>query len=288
MQKRIITTELRNQFVADLKEKECSGLTIEKYNRDLSAFCIFSGSDEVTKERVIAYKQYLIDKGLAERSINSMIAAINRFFNFAGWYDCRVKALKLAPEIYRAEEKELTEKEYKRLVKTALKLGKYRTAMIIQTICGTGIRISELRFFTVEAVKRGEVTVSSKGKTRKVYIVHALKKMLLEYIRRNHIETGVIFCSKQGKPIDRTLVWKNMKSLCAKANISPSKVYPHNLRHLFAQIFYSQEKDLARLADVLGHSSIKTTRIYVMSSGREHKKLLEKMGLVCSYGDILW
>lgn len=282
MKKRFLNEEIIQQFNAHLWEEERSEKTVEKYNRDIAALRRFAEDREISKELVIAYKQHLIESGYAERSVNSMLAAVNSLFQFLEWYDCRVKAIKLSPEIYRPDEKELTRNEYERLVNTAMKQGKEKLAVILQTICGTGIRISELQFITVDAVKRGEAKVHCKGKTRKVFIVSELKTLLLDFIKKNHIKSGPIFLSKTGKPMNRTTVWREMKSVCKAANVNPSKVFPHNLRHLFARVFYKMEKDIAKLADILGHSSINTTRIYIISTGKEHKKKMERMGLVYS------
>lgn len=280
MDTRILSDAVIQRFNEHLLEEERSQVTIEKYNRDITALRRFADGREINKELVIAYKQYLIESDYAERSVNSMLAAINSLFQFLEWYDCRVKSIKLSPEIYRPEEKELTQKEYERLVNTAMEQGKEKLAVILQTICGTGIRISELQFVTVEAVKRGEAKVHCKGKSRKVFIVDELKKLLLDYIKKHHIKSGTIFLSKNGTPMNRTTVWREMKSLCKAAKVNPSKVFPHNLRHLFARVFYKLEKDIAKLADILGHSSINTTRIYIISTGREHKQKMERMGLV--------
>lgn len=281
MEQKVLTKELIERFIQHLIQEEKSQATLEKYQRDLTAFMRFVGGSEMSKEVVIAYKQKLIQSGYAERSINSMLAAINSFFTHLGWYECRVKALKLSPEIYRPEEKELTQREYERLVNTAMRQGKEQLALILQTICGTGIRISELQFITVEAVRRGEAKVNCKGKTRKVFIVAALKQQLQQFIQKHQLKRGAIFLSRNGKPINRTTVWREMKSLCKAAKVNPTKVFPHNLRHLFARVFYKLEKDIAKLADILGHSSINTTRIYIISTGREHQRRMEKMGLVC-------
>ena len=280
MKKRILNEAIIQKFNTHLLEEERSEKTIEKYNRDIASLRRFAAEREISKELVIAYKQYLIESGYAERSVNSMLAAINSLFQFLEWYDCRVKAIKLSPEIYRPDEKELTRNEYERLVNTAMKQGKEKLAVILQTICGTGIRISELQFITVEAVKRGEAKVHCKGKTRKVFIVSELKTLLLDFIKKNHIKSGPILLSKTGKPMNRTTVWREMKSVCKAANVNPSKVFPHNLRHLFARVFYKMEKDIAKLADILGHSSINTTRIYLVATGKEHRRKMERMGLV--------
>lgn len=280
MNTRILSDSVIQRFNEYLLEEERSQVTIEKYNRDIAALRRFADGREINKELVIAYKQYLIESDYAERSVNSMLAAINSLFQFLEWYDCRVKSIKLSPEIYRPEEKELTQKEYDRLVDTAMKQGKKKLALILQTICGTGIRISELKFITVEAVRKGEAKVHCKGKSRKIFLVDELRELLSDYIKRNSIRSGAIFLGSTGKPMNRTTVWREMKSLCKAARVKPSKVFPHNLRHLFARVFYKIEKDIAKLADVLGHSSINTTRIYLVSTGKEHKRNMQKMGLV--------
>lgn len=277
---RILTAEVIAAFNHHLVEEERSQATIEKYNRDIKRLVVFLNGGAVTKETMIEYKQHLLEQGYAERSVNSMLAAVNSMFEFLEWYECRVKAIKLAPEIYRPEEKELTQKEYDRLVDTAMKQGKKKLALILQTICGTGIRISELKFITVEAVRKGEAKVHCKGKSRKIFLVDELRELLSDYIKRNSIRSGAIFLGSTGKPMNRTTVWREMKSLCKAARVKPSKVFPHNLRHLFARVFYKIEKDIAKLADVLGHSSINTTRIYLVSTGKEHKRNMQKMGLV--------
>lgn len=215
----------------------------------------------------------------AVRSVNSMLASLNAFFTFTGHTELKVKALKLQREVFCPEEKELTKAEYMRLVNTAEKRDK-RLSLIIQTICGTGIRVSELQYITVESVKRGEAVVNCKGKTRTIFIVKELKRKLLKYVSERKIKTGCIFITKNGKPVSRSNVWREMKALCKEADVNSSKVFPHNLRHLFARVFYSLEKDIAKLADILGHSSINTTRIYIVSTGDEHRKRMERMRLV--------
>ena len=267
-------------FAAYLRENEKSPATVEKYLRDASAFCAFLGDEEPSREKTIEYKQYIIEKGYAARSVNSMIASVNAFLEFLGRPECRVKALKLQRQIFCPEEKELTRAEYLRLVETAKKKGNERLSLLIQTICGTGIRVSELQFITVEAAKRGEATVNCKGKTRTVFLVKELRKKLLRYCAEHGIKSGCIFIAKSGKPMNRTTVWREMKNLCRQARVAESKVFPHNLRHLFARTFYGIEKDIAKLADILGHSSIDTTRIYIISTGTEHRRRMEHMRLV--------
>ena len=267
------------KFRSYLCEEEKSGNTIEKYIRDVTTFSEFCAG-EITKETVIAYKQSLIDGGYAVKSINSMLASINGLFGFLGWHELRVKSLKVQRQVFCPEEKELTRAEYERLCRVAEKKHNERLSLILQTICGTGIRVSELEFVTVEAVRRGEATVSLKGKTRSIFIVRALQKKLLRYISESGIVSGAVFVTRTGKPVSRTNIWREMKSLCLEAEVNPEKVFPHNLRHLFARVFYGIEKDIAKLADILGHSSIDTTRIYIISTGTEHRRRMESMRLI--------
>lgn len=280
MKGRFLTEKVLVQFKEHLISEEKSAATVEKYLRDTTAFLRFTQEEEVTKEQVIAYKQKLIDAGYAVRSINSMLASVNSLFSSLGWYDCKVKAIKQQRQIFCSEDKELTKAEYLRLVNAAKQKKNDRLNLIIQTICGTGIRVSELQFITVEAVKRGEATANCKGKIRTIFLVKALKKKLLQYAKEKHITAGPIFVTRSGKSVSRTNIWREMKELCKDANVNPNKVFPHNLRHLFARTFYGIEKDIAKLADILGHSSINTTRIYIISTGTEHRKRMEHMRLV--------
>ena len=280
MKGRILTSEAIQNFKKYLREEEKSENTIEKYMRDVWVFTTYMNGAEITKESVIAYKSNLIPENYAVRSINSMLASLNSLFSFLNWMDCRVKSIKLQRQIYCPEKKELTKAEYMRLVNTAKQKGNERLNLILQTICGTGIRVSELQFITVEAVKNGEATVSLKGKTRSVFIVKELQKKLLRYAAEQKIHSGCIFITRTGKPISRTNIWREMKGLCEQAGVNPQKVFPHNLRHLFARIFYGIEKDIAKLADILGHSSINTTRIYIISTGDEHRRRMENMRLI--------
>ena len=280
MKGRILTKALLEQFKEHLILEERSEATIEKYCRDVSAFSAYVDGAEVTKELAIAYKNKLKDDGYAVRSINSMLASINSLFAFLGWHDLKVKTIKIQQQIFCTEEKELTKVEYIRLVKTAKAKHNERLCLILQTICGTGIRVSELQFITVEAAKRGEATVTCKGKTRSVFIVRELQKKLLRYAAEQGIGSGCIFVTRGGKPVSRTNIWRDMKALCVEADVNPNKVFPHNLRHLFARVFYGIEKDIAKLADILGHSSINTTRIYIISTGTEHRQRMENMKLI--------
>jgi len=266
------------EFAAFLYSEEKSPATQEKYLRDVRAFYGFADGKEVTKDLVVAWKKQLVERGYAVRSVNSMLASVNSFLDFAGFSACKVKNICLQRQTYCTEEQELTKAEYLRLLDASEK--KVQLNLVIQTICGTGIRVSELRYFTVEAVRRGEVTVDCKNKTRTILIPGKLKKLLLSYAKDCGIRSGVIFVGKNGKAINRSSIWAQMKQLCAEAGVRPSKVFPHNLRKLFARTFYGIEKDIAKLADILGHSSINTTRIYIMTTGTEHRKKIERLGLV--------
>ena len=239
----------------------------------------YAQNSAITKETVIAYKKYL-QENYAVRSVNSMLASINSFFSFFGWNDLKVKSLKLQQQVFCPEEKELTKGEYTRLCRAAVRKHNERLNLILQTICGTGIRVSELQYITVEAVEHGEAVVNCKAKTRSVFIVKELRQKLLRYAAEQNIKSGMIFATRTGKPISRTNIWREMKALCVEANVNPEKVFPHNLRHLFARVFYGIEKDIAKLADILGHSSIETTRIYLMTTGQEHRHQLERLQLV--------
>lgn len=279
MQERIITKETIKAFGAYLLREEKSAATTEKYLRDVRSFAEYLGGAEVSKAAVIRYKSALAGRYRA-RSINSVLASLNSLFAFRGWHDCRVRSVKLQRQIFCPEEKELTREEYTRLCRAAQERHNERLYLILQTICGTGIRVSELRFITVEAVRRGEATVTLKGKTRTVLIVRALQKKLLRFASAHGIDRGMLFVTRTGKPISRTNVWREMKALCCAAEVNPSKVFPHNLRHLFARVFYGIEKDIAKLADILGHASIDTTRIYIVSTGSEHRRRMEHMHLI--------
>lgn len=276
---RVITAKMISGFKKHLISKERSAATIQKYIRDVKAFIAYADSRAVTKESVIAYKKYL-QENYAVRSVNSMLASINSFFSLLGWNELKVKSLKLQQQVFCPEEKELTKAEYTRLCRTAERKHNERLNLILQTICGTGIRVSELQYITVEAARRGEAIVNCKAKTRSVFIVKELKQKLLRYAAEQGIKSGMIFVTRTGKPISRTNIWREMKALCAEANVNPQKVFPHNLRHLFARVFYSIEKDIAKLADILGHSSINTTRIYIISTGIEHRQRMENMRLI--------
>lgn len=262
-----------------LIEDERSAATVKKYMRDLACFAAFVGQEPVTKETAIRYKQHLAEN-YKPASVNSMLAAVNGFFKTMGWLDCLVKPLKIQRQTFRDRARELTREEYFHLLEEARARGRNRLYLLMQTICATGIRVSELPFITVEAVRQGSATVSLKGKTRKVLIPSALRRALRRYARGNGIRKGSIFVTRGGGPVDRSNILHDMKELCKGAGVDPRKVFPHNLRHLFACQYYKVVKDLSRLADILGHSNVNTTRIYTSVSGEEQARQLERLGLV--------
>lgn len=266
-------------FEQYLRKEEKSENTIEKYLRDVRGFLGFLAGQNICKQVVMSYKEHLTAR-YAPVSVNSMLIAVNRFLRFYGLGSCCVRLLKIQRQIYCPEEKELTRSEYIRLCRTAAQNRNKRLNLILQTICGTGIRVSELQYITVDSVKCGKAVISLKGKTRTVFLVRELQKKLLHYAAEQGIQSGCIFITKSGRPISRTNIWREMKTLCAEANVNPKKVFPHNLRHLFARIFYGLEKDIAKLADILGHSGIDTTRLYIISTGAEHRRKLEHMRLI--------
>lgn len=278
MTNRILSAPVIDEFYEYLIREEKSTATVEKYLRDAHAFLVFAERQEVTKELVMAYKQSLVEKKYAVRSINSMLASLNSLLGFLGWDDCKVKSLKMQRQIYAAEERELTKAEYMRLLNASE--NQPQLNLVMQTICGTGIRVSELKHFTLEAVRSGEISVRCKGKTRIILIPGKLKRLLLDYARKNGISSGMIFVTRYGNALNRSNIWAQMKKLCKAAGVKTSKVFPHNLRKLFARTFYGIERDIAKLADILGHSSIDTTRIYIMSTGTEHRRKIERLGLV--------
>ena len=267
-------------FRRSLQARERSRATVEKYLREAEAFLqALDPGRAVTKEQVLAWKESLAQR-YAVSTVNGKLAALNSLFAFLGWQDCQTAPLRRQRELFRDQRRELTRGEYLRLVEAALALGKERLALLLETICATGIRVSELPFITVEAVAQGEATVKCKGKTRTIFIPAVLCKKLRRYTQRKGIQTGPVFVTRTGKALNRSNVWREMKALCARANVPPSKVFPHSLRHLFARCFYAIDKDISKLADILGHSNINTTRIYIISTGAEHRQKMERMQLI--------
>ena len=273
-----LTVNNIKEFADYLCREEKSAATQEKYLRDVRSFSVYADGREITKELVVAWKKKLVEIGYAVRSINSMLASINSLLDFLGLQNCKVKNIRLQRQTYCAEDKELNKAEYLRLLEASKK--NEQLNLVIQTICSTGIRVSELRYFTVEAVRRGEIVIDCKGKTRTILVPGKLKSILLNYAKRRGITEGTIFVTRTGKPLNRSNIWSAMKKLCESAGVKASKVFPHNLRKLFARTFYGIEKDIAKLADILGHSSINTTRIYIMTTGTEHRRKIERLGLV--------
>ncbi len=278
--KKIVTEDMVEKFRLYLYEKENSANTIEKYVRDVLKFIKYVGNRSIEKADVLIYKKELCGS-YAPKSVNSMLSSVNAFFTMLGWYEMKVKTLKIQRRIFADKERELTKTEYERLLAAARKRHNERLYYLIQTIGSTGIRISELRYISVEAVRSGCADIDCKGKIRQVFLPKRLCKLLKAYIKNRNIKKGPVFVSKNGKPLDRSNIWKMLKSLCDEAQVSPQKVFPHNFRHLFARTYYSLQKDIVRLADILGHANINTTRIYTMESGEMYKKQIEYLGLLC-------
>ena len=275
-----LTDGIINEFKEYLIDNDKSGYTVEKYIRDVMKFKEYACDNEIVKETAGEYKNYLVRGGYSVRSINSMLSSVNALFEYLDRNDLKVKTIKMQRSVYCPEDKELTKAEYQRLCMAAKMKKNNRLELIIETVCSTGIRIGELKYITVESAKRGEAVVTLKGKTRYVFIPKELKRKLLRYASEQRIKSGMIFVTRTGKAVNRTNVWRDMKNLCKDAGVKPEKVFPHNLRHLFARTFYNIDKDIAKLADILGHSSIGTTRIYIISTGAEHRRLINKMKLI--------
>lgn len=269
---------IRN-YVLYLREQERAPATVQKYAHDLTALLEYLEGAPVTKATLIGWKEELAQRH-APATVNSMLAAVNSFLAFMGWRELAVKPLKIQKVLFLDEHKELTRNEYTRLVHAAQREGNRRLSLVIQTICATGIRVSELRFITVEAVQTGRAEIVNKGKRRVVFLPAKLRRLLNGYLKQQKRAAGPVFVTKTGRPLDRSNIWRDMKALCESAGVEPGKVFPHNLRHLFARTFYSMEKDLSRLADILGHSSVNTTRIYTAESGLAHARQVERMGLI--------
>lgn len=280
MQDHKLTSEQVTGFIHSLKESERVSGTLEKYQRDVSRFAQWMDGRSVTKELTAEWKEHLREAGYQSATINSMLAVINSFLRFVGWEECRVKYLRIQRRIFREEAKELNRNEYDRLIDTARSLGRDRLALLIETIGSTGIRVSEVRYITVEAAKRGRTEIALKGKIRTILLSTKLCRKLLKYAGKNKIASGEVFLTRSGKSLSRRQIWSEMKRLCKHAGVEPSKVFPHNLRHFFATAFYRAYKDIVRLADVLGHSSIETTRIYLKTAGEEHARQLDGLKLV--------
>lgn len=278
--KHTLTKNSIKRFKEYLQIEEKSPATIEKYMRDINAFLLYLENKIVDKATVLKYKESLMTV-YKTTSINSMLSSLNSFFDFLEWSDCKVKTIKVQKQIFYEESKELTKAEYERLLRAAKSKKNQRLYYIMQTICSSGIRISELSYVTVESVRTGRTDVYSKGKHRTIILPKDLCTVLVKYIKQQGIIAGSVFVTKTGKPMNRTNIWTEMKQLCDEARVDKSKVFPHNLRHLFARTYYSIQKDIVRLADILGHSNVNTTRIYTIESGRVHRRQIQRLGLVC-------
>ena len=276
---RKITQEMMENFKNFLINEEKAQATICKYLHDIADFLICLVNLDFCKTTVLAYKAYLCEH-YAPASVNAALSSLNSFFNFMEWFDLRVKNLKIQKQIFASTDKELTKAEYDRLLQAAKQKKNERLYFLMQTICSTGIRVSEVQYITVDAVKRGIAEIHCKGKHRQVFLPKQLCHILKQYIKEQKIKSGAVFVTKNGNPLDRSNIWSDMKKLCKAANVSEKKFFPHNLRHLFARTFYSLQKDIVRLADVLGHSSINTTRIYTMETGEIHRMQIQKLGLL--------
>ncbi len=276
---RVLSAEGIDIYMRHLREQERSAATISKYACDLEMVRRHFAGKELTKDALIHWKEGLKEK-YAATSVNTMIAALNGFLKFMEWFDLIVKPVKIQKSSFCDESKELTCEEYRRLVKAAETDGNRRLSLVVQTICSMGIRVSELRFVTAEAVRTGWAVVDNKGKCRKVALPQKLRRSLSKYMKERQITAGPVFITKNGKPLNRSNIWRDMKKLCESAGVAPDKVFPHNLRHLFARTYYSIHKDISRLADILGHSNVNTTRIYTMESGAVHARQIEALALV--------
>jgi len=276
---RKITIDLIEEYTKFLIDEEKSQATLEKYIRDIAEFGAWVKDEEISKEKVLDYKGYLTEN-YAPASVNSMLSSINSFFEHNEWYELRVRSLKIQKRIFADKDKELSKAEYERLLKAAKRKNNEQLNLLMQTICSTGIRVSELRAVTVSAIKARQATIDCKGKMRVIILPNNLCKMLMRYIKECNIISGPVFVTRNGRPLDRSNIWRLMKNLCDDAGVPKNKVFPHNLRHLFARTYYSLEKDIVRLADILGHSSVNTTRIYTMENGEIHRKQIQKLGLL--------
>lgn len=275
----LLTTALLQKYLKHLQEAERSRATVSKYAHDIGTLYAYLDGAPLTKTALIDWKEQLIAT-LAPASVNSMLVAVNGFLAYCGWPELRVKLLKIQKSVFLDEEKELTRPEYERLVRAAQQQENERLALVLQTICATGIRVSELKFITAEAVQCGRAEISNKGKLRVIFLPRTLRRLLADYLRKQGRTEGAVFVTRNGKPLDRSNIWRDMKSLCQSAGVDPCKVFPHNLRHLFARTFYALDHDLSRLADILGHSNITTTRIYTAECGAVHVQQMERLQLI--------
>ena len=276
-----LTADQITAFEEYLRTEEREQTTIDKYLRNIHVFAVWLGGAAVTKSAVITWKEHLLVKQYAPATVNAALASLNAFFKFTGWEECRVKALRLQRRAFRDPDRELTREEYDRLVSEAYESGKSRLGLLMETICATGIRVSEVRYITVEAAQRGKTEISLKGKIRTIMLPGKLCRKLLKYAKKQKTVSGEIFLTRNGKGLSRRQIWAEMKAVCKAAGVAPSKVFPHNLRHLFAKVYYRVYRDIVKLADILGHSNIGTTRFYLISTGAEHAEQLDRLDLIC-------
>ncbi len=277
---RHINREQLAAFEHHLRMEEREAGTIEKYLRDIRAFAAWLDKRPLDKGAVMAWKEHLLTAGYAPSTVNSMLIAANQFFRFQGWDELRVKTIRIQRQIFRSRDKELTKEEYTRLLDAAQDMGKERLALLMETICATGIRVSEVKYITVEAARAGRAEIALKGKIRTILLPGKLCRKLLKYAKKQKTGSGEIFLTRTGKGMSRRQIWAEMKAICKRAMVAPSKVFPHNLRHLFARTFYKVCRDVVQLADVLGHSSVETTRIYLASTGDEYVRRMDRLGLI--------
>ena len=280
MEEHYLTNEQISAFSTALFQAERSQATVEKYLRSVRDFFRYLDGRPVAKSVILEWKDTLRHRGYAPSTVNTFLAALNYLFNFLGWTDCRTHYLKVQRRLFRDAGQELGRQDYTRLIAAARELGRERIALVMETICATGIRVSEVRYLTVEAVNKGRATISLKGKIRTILLPGKLCRKLLKYAKKQKITSGEIFLTRGGKPMGRCQIWAEMKRICKAAGVDPAKVFPHNLRHLFATVYYRIYKDIVKLADILGHSSIETTRIYLLTTGQEHRQQLERLRLV--------
>ena len=281
MEQHYLTNEQIAAFASSLVRAERTPATIEKYLRSVRAFFLYLDGQPVTKDAVVAWKEHLQSVGgYSPSTVNASLAAINNLFTFLGWTDCRAHYLKVQRRLFRDAGQELGREDYERLITAARESGRERIALVMETICTTGIRVSEVRYITAEAVREGRTEIALKGKIRTILLPGKLCRKLEKYARQKKITSGELFLTRSGRPMSRKQIWAEMKGVCRAAGVAPSKVLPHNLRHLFARCFYRVSRDVAKLADVLGHSSIETTRIYLISTGAEHARTLDQLRLI--------
>ena len=275
-----LTPQQIQAYTRHLQLEERSPATVEKYLRDVRAFALWLNGRTISKELTSEWKTHLVAQNYAPTTINAMLSAVNGLFAFLNWGECRVKFLKIQRRLFRDAGRELTRPEYERLLTAARSLGRERLALLAETICATGIRVSEVRYITLEAAAAGKAEIALKGKIRVILLPGKLCRKLQKYARQQKIVSGAIFRTGSGRELGRRQIWAELKGLCRHAGVAPEKVFPHNLRPLFATVFYRACRDIVKLADLLGHSSVETTRIYLLTSGVEHEKQLERLGLV--------